>query len=306
MPVGASIRFNQRSTYIWPTKVGYLLLAIFLLMMIGSTNYQNNLAFLLTFLLVGIGLVCIVFTFRNLQGIEFALSANEETYAGQPISLWLSLRSYSGREHYSIGVGTNYDNLLFVNVPVTGYSKVKLDVGVAQRGWYPVPRLLASSQFPFGWMRTWAYFGLDKSILVYPQPLEPVLSSRTSGEDDNEEGNKSKGVDDLYGLKPYQEGEPLSRVDWKAYARERGMFVREFTDYQSRQLCFCWDDFPGEEVEKRLSYLTYMVTEAANQQLSYSMKLPNQYFEFDDGEEHCKKCLKALALYGKQQDDKKG
>ena len=298
MPKGQTITLNQKSTYIWPSRTGYLIIGIVILMMIGATNYQNNLAFLLTFLLIGIGLVSIIFTFKNLQGIQFTFLKNEEVFAGQSIPVRIGLSSHDNKQHYSIGVGWDKKALNYVDVKAQGFSHVSVELTTQKRGLIELPRIVTSSQFPFGWLITWAYFGADKPLLVYPTPMEPGALDRHESGQESDEGLRQEGNEDLYGLKPYQKGEPLTRVDWKAYARGRGMFIREFASYQSQQLCFNWHDFLGVSDEQRLSFLTYLVIDAASQNLNYSLVLPEYSIDFGDGENHRKKCLNALALYG--------
>lgn len=305
MPQGQLITLNQKSTYIWPSKTGYLLIVIVLLMMIGATNYQNNLAFLLTFLLVGIGLVSIIFTFKNLQGIAFSFLKNEEIFAGQIASVRISLASQNSKHHYAIGVGLSKKDLNYVDVHQQGFSQVSIELKTSRRGLLPVPRIVTSSQFPFGWLTTWAYFSSDKPILVYPQPKEPVVLDSLNEGNESEDGARREGIEDLYGLKPYQRGESLARVDWKAYARERGMFIKEFASYQSQELCFSWHDFPGIHEEDRLSYLTHLVVDAASQNLNYSLTLPGIIIDYGDGENHRRKCLNALALFGIDEAERK-
>jgi len=298
MPIGDSVTLNQKSIYILPTKAGFFLLGIVLLMMIGATNYQNNLAFVLTFLLIGLGLVTIVFTYKNLQGIQFSLNKPGEVFAGQSVPVAISLTSKANKKHFSIGVGFTNQEYVLTDVPESHFSKVLIKVQTAQRGWLKLPRIIVTSQFPFGWLRTWGYFGFAHKVLVYPKPIEPVILDRQDHGQETDEGQKVDGSEDLYGLRSYQQGEPLTRVDWKAYARERGLFVREMVNYQTSQLCFSWHDFPGVADETRLSYLTYMVLDAASQNLNYSLELPGTIIPYGDGELHRNQCLNALALYG--------
>ncbi|TQV82952.1 DUF58 domain-containing protein [Aliikangiella coralliicola] len=300
MPVGDSVTLNQRSSYIWPTRAGYLLLGIVILMMIGATNYQNNLAFLLTFLLIGIGLVTIVYTFKNMQGIQFSVLPVNEAFVGQPLAISMSLTSNSGKEHYSIGIGQNNNELLVCDVPDTGNATATINFEASRRGHFELPRLMVTSEFPFGWLKTWAYFRFVTPILIYPKPIEPPQLYEQDHGKDSDEGVKSEGNEDFYGLKSYQPGESLSRIDWKAYAREKGMFVREFVAYKGQQLCFNWQDFPGNDDEVRLSYLTFMVLQAASQNLTYTLIFPGTHIGPGDGEEHRAQCLEALALYGEK------
>jgi uncharacterized protein (DUF58 family) len=298
MPIADQVLLNQRSTYIMPTRAGYLAMVVSLLMMVGATNYQNNLAFLLTFLLAGIGLVCIVFTFKNLQGVQFSLGHTSECFAGAPISVIIRIKSQTGQQHFSIAIGLNKNELYFTNVTYNHDAEIRLSIAETKRGYWQLPRLIAFSQFPFGWFQTWAYFQFKTPILVYPKAVEPPSYYEQQGEgDENEEGEKAKGNEDLFGLKPYQQGESLNRVDWKSYARERGMYVREFASFQTQQLCFSWHDYPNCDNELRLSYLTHMVVEASSRNLCYSLELPNNSIENDEGEIHRRKCLEMLALF---------
>jgi uncharacterized protein (DUF58 family) len=298
MPVGDQITLNQRSTYIMPTRAGYFVMAVSILMMVGATNYQNNLAFLLTFLLAGIGLVCIVFTFKNLQGVQFSLGTTSECFAGTPISIDIKIQSYTGQQHFSIALGLTKNQLYFTDVPYSKNAEINLSIEGTKRGYFQLPRLMTFSQFPFGWFQTWAYFQFKTPVLIFPESIEPPLFYDQHGDgDENEQGKKNQGSEDLFGLRTYQQGESLSRVDWKAFARERGLYVREFASYQTQQLCFNWHDFPNCDKELRLSYLTYMVLEASSKNLCYSLILPNQKLDNDEGEVHRRKCLEMLALF---------
>ena len=292
------IKLNQRSTYILPTRAGFFVMIVVILMMIGATNYQNNLAFLLTFLLVGIGLVSIVFTFNNLQGIQLSMRAVNEVFAEQATTIALQVQSQTGKKHFSIALGLHSESLFLCDLNSDNVTEVYLDIEGAKRGYWQTPKLMATSQFPFGWLKTWAYFRFKKPLLVYPEAIEPPsIYQQTSGADENEEGRKISGNEELYGLRPYQAGEPLTRVDWKAFARERGMYIREFAEYKGRQLSFNWADFPNCDNETRLSYLTHLVLDAAHQNLSYALVLPQQSIQLDDGENHRLRCLEALALF---------
>jgi uncharacterized protein (DUF58 family) len=313
MPVADQVQLNQRSTYILPTGAGFFVMIVVVLMMIGATNYQNNLAFILSFLLVGIGLVCIVFTFKNLQGVSFNLFHQGENFVDQPIKLRLKMQSLTATPHYSLAVGideqldkkikrdkTDREKRTYVqDVTAEGETEVVLLAKSSYRGYWQPPRIRISSNFPFGWFNCWAYFQFKSPLLIYPKPIEPsvTLSTATSG-DESEQGIKAKGSEDLYGLKNFQQGESLSRVDWKSYARERGMFIREFASQQSQQLSFDWYAFNQVDNETKLSYLTYLVLNAASQNLAYSMILPNITIAINDSEQHKNDCLKALALFG--------
>lgn len=305
MPVGDKVRLSQNSSYIWPTKSGYMLSAIVILMLIGATNYQNNLAFMLSFLLVGVGLVTIIYTYKNLQNIEFCEGQPSELFAKQSGVMAITLNSHNDESHASIGIGWDsgykkgIENLIYVDVPEHGLTNVNLTFTPNKRGKQKLPRIMVSSVFPFGWFRTWAYFGLAREVLVFPQPLEPPQRFEVSGGDEmeSEQGKRTVGNEDFYGLKSYQPGESMSRIDWKSFARERGLHVREFASVQGNELSFRWEEFEGFPDEARVSFLAYMVLQASHQNLAYSLSLPGQHIGFDEGDIHRRNCLSALALF---------
>lgn len=301
MPTGDSVVLNHRSTYVLPTSSGFVLAGIILLMMIGATNYQNNLVFLLTFLLAGIGLVCIIFTVKNVQGIRLSLEKMDEFFVAKKNTLNIGLQSQINKAHFSIAIGKDKKSLFLCDINASGKTQIKLPISNLKRGYQSVPKLMITSQFPLGWLKTWAYFSFSKELLVYPEPIEPPHVDQEHGVNiENKLGKETKGVDDLQGLKDYQLGENLSRVDWKAYARGAGLLTKDFSSFQEKQCCFSWQDYPQMPIETILSYLTFQVLVAAKNDISYSLVLPNKILPFDSGKGHRLNCLKHLALFQEQ------
>jgi len=298
MPIADTIKLEQRSTYILPTKAGMLMAGVVLLMMIGATNYQNNLAFMLTFMIASIGLVSILFTFNNLQGLLFKAGATKSVYVGESLAVIIHVMSQSGQSHMTIGAGFSKEKLFFVDVDGANGNQFNLSIPVNKRGWFYLPRIMATSSFPFGLLRVWTWFKFASPILIYPQPIEPPINGDQKGSDEDESQSPISGIDDLYGLKTYQPGDSLSRVDWKALARERGLFTKEFVSYQSQDFIFDWNDFSSANDELKLSYLCYLVKQASHCNYEYALRLPNVRIDKNSGENHQVKCLRALAKHG--------
>ena len=59
-------QLRHRNVYILPTKQGLIFAVLLMLMLIGAINYNNNLAYLMTFLLASLSVVAILHTYRNL------------------------------------------------------------------------------------------------------------------------------------------------------------------------------------------------------------------------------------------------
>lgn len=66
---GLPIKLRHRYLYILPTRHGLVFFAILMAILVGSINHNNNLGFILAFLLGGISFISIFHTFRNLSGL---------------------------------------------------------------------------------------------------------------------------------------------------------------------------------------------------------------------------------------------
>ena len=77
------IILHHRSVYVFPTRQGFVFFALLLAILFGSMNHNNNLGFLLTFLLGGIAFVSIFHTYRNISGLTLSSAKVSPVFAGQ-------------------------------------------------------------------------------------------------------------------------------------------------------------------------------------------------------------------------------
>ncbi len=61
-------------------------------MLMGSMNYNNNLSFVLTFFLAGIGFVAMHQCQRNLVGLELSYAGTEAVFCGQTIRFQIAIQ----------------------------------------------------------------------------------------------------------------------------------------------------------------------------------------------------------------------
>lgn len=69
-PEQQEVHLRQRNIYILPTRYGWLMLMILILILIASTNYQNNMGFMAGFILLAIGMLSVFYTYRNVRGLK--------------------------------------------------------------------------------------------------------------------------------------------------------------------------------------------------------------------------------------------
>lgn len=294
---GRPAHLGPRQLYIFPTGAGFLYGAALFVMLIGSLNYGSNLGLLFTFLFAATGLVTLLHTWRNLLHIELSAAGAAPLFVGGEADFPVRLRDATGREHPALEVGTLDGPSASVLLPAGSEVATRLRLPATHRGRLALGRLKVASRFPLGLLRAWAYADMDAAALVYPRPGAAEPLGLHSAYTRSEKGDRGMGADDFIGPRRYRPGDPPRHLDWKAFARERGLVTRQFGGDRAEQLWLDWNRLPPGDTEQRLSRLCRMVLDAEEQGLSYGLRLPERQVEPAAGDAHKHRCLEALALF---------
>ena len=166
----ATTTLQPGRVYILPTGVGLVFGLMSFAMLLGSMNYNNNLSFVLTFILVGIGFVAMHQCQRNLVGLELTYAGAEPVFAGQAMRFRIAVTNNSKNARYGIRLyapGTWSD----IHDLEPGESKVFiLPVPTEKRGRITLERFGVRTMFPFELFRSWAWLHMKIGGLVYPAP----------------------------------------------------------------------------------------------------------------------------------------
>ena len=122
----------------------------------------------------------------------------------------------------------------------------------------------------------------------------PLSSGRRRGP----RAQPDSGADEWSGLRPFRDGDSPRSVDWKAYAREAPLLVKEYSLEASELRLFDFTQLRHADTEARLSQLARWVVDAEAQGERYGLVLPGVQLKPDRGPEHRHRCLIALAAYG--------
>jgi len=267
-------------------------------MLVGSVNYNNNLGFLLTFLLGSMAFVSILHTFRNLSGIQVVAVTGKPVFAGNDVAIELVIRA---TEYARNAVSFKFTQGKYQrrNLETAHDNRITITVPASHRGRLHPGRLTVSSRYPLGLFYAWSPFQPQVDCVVYPQPLPtPFMTANGTGDDTGQETPQRKpGVDDFEGLRLYQPGDPLQHISWKAYSRGLGLMTKQFVGTTGASPALDWDMFKTMNTEKRLSMLSYLVLQAHRMNITYGLRLPGREIAPDKGVTHKHKCLKSLALY---------
>ena len=294
-PASATLRPGR--VYILPTGVGVLFGFMTFAMLLGSMNYNNNLSFVLTFLLIGIGFVAMHQCQRNLVGLELTFAGIDPVFAGQPMRVRIAVGNAARSTRYGIrlyadGIASTSRDLapgesgvLVLSIPTTHRGRVRLE------------RFGVRTLFPFEMFRAWAWLHMDIEGLAYPAPAEhaplppPTLAARGHRQHD------ARGEEDFAGLRRYHEGDSPRHVAWKAYARSGQLLSKQFAGADTSSQWFDFDTIDESDPEARLSILSRWIVDADRSGVDYGLRLPGVAFAPAHGSQHRRRCLEALALF---------
>lgn len=288
---------GARRIYILPTRYGLIYAVLVFLMLLGAVNYANNPAHLLTFLLAALGSNGIYLTWRNLRGLQLLCRGAAPVFAGQAAAFVIELDA-GGRERPALQIAFDDATAVLEDLPGNGPKRrVELALHGFPRGLHAPGRLTVSTRYPLGLFRAWCHVDCDRPLLVYPRPGARWLP--TGGDASAADtGTAGQGNEDFAGLRGYVAGDQPSRIDWKSYARDRGLNTRLFAGQGERPLWLDWSQAPGVDDEARLSALTRAVLDAEAAGWRYGLCLPDHQVAPDNGAAHRHQCLRRLALYG--------
>ena len=294
-----------RRIYILPTRQGMGFAAAVSVMLIGSINYGNALGYVLSFMLIGAGLVSMLHTVRNLSGLRLGRGESAPVFAGDRFLFGLRVDNRGQRQRYGLLArlgaggrrGREDDPLLHFGLEADTVRSIELSGVALRRGWYSPGPVTIATRFPLGLFRAWSRKDIGLECLVYPRPTGTQALPACQPDESGEQGTVGKGEDDFSGLRDYQQGDSARRVHWKAVAREQGFPVKVFSGATSGVTTLRWRDVDAADAEARLSQLSRWIVDAHGMNLRYGLCLPGIDLPVGKGEAHRHRCLEALALY---------
>lgn len=293
---------SRRYIYILPTRFGWLFGLLLIGLLTGSINYSISLGFAMTFLLVGLGTVSMLHTWRNLANLRISARAAKPVFAGEPAFFEFSVSEENNLARYSIfakfaGLEPDVQDIAVVDIAALGEATLKLSILSQKRGWLKAPRVTFNTEFPVSLFYVWAYAEIDSQCLIYPNPSlhNPILPS-TDADESTGQRSTAQGDDDFAGHRNYQFGDSPKRIDWKASSREQGLLIKQFQGEASSELWLDFNATTGNNIELRISQLAGWVVDAKHLNLKYGLHLPNLSINQSSGNSHYHQCLAALAL----------
>lgn len=304
-PESSPIILDRRRIFIIPNGQGLVFAIVLIAMYLGSVNYGLGLGHLLVFLLASLGMTGMFHGFRNLAGLQIAQGRAAPVFAGETAVFELQLSNPGHLPRRALFLHLADAPPIQANLDAGEHRPVRVPVAARKRGWLVPGRVRLQSVYPLGLFCAWSYPHPNLRCLVYPAPITrplPPMSDQTA----DVRGACHSGTEDFAGLRTYSPGDPLRHVDWKAYARDpenRPLLVKHFAGGATPEMRLDWRSLPaGCGSEERLSILTGWVLAARQLGLRYTLRLPSGDYGPDAGDHHADRCLRALALFGIDDD----
>lgn len=296
---------------IYPTRFGLAYLGIVLLVFLLGTNYQNNIILLISYLLASFFITVMFHSFFNFSSLNFYSETKKEGFAGD--ALYLPITITTQKEHFDINI--HFTNKLLDSSPLNinqckqGENTFSLTLKLSQRGQYELGRVTVFSEYSLGLFKSKTVLDFGHFATIYPKPIQLIAGQfqLTSQQDDSmleaSQLAQNVGIDDFSELKAFVKGESRARTAWKQLAKGQGHFSKHYHENQGQLQWLKLADMPGEEIETRLGYLSYLIAELTASKQPFGLDLSSgqsndsMNIEPDTGFAHQKSCLVALALY---------
>ncbi len=296
-----STKLRPGRVYILPTGVGLVFAIMVFAMLLGSMNYNNNLSFVLTFILIGIGFVAMHQCQRNLVGLELSFAGTDAVFAGQSIQFRIAITNQSKSARYGIRLYSDSEHSDAHDLQPGESTIFLLPVATQSRGWVSLNRFGIRTLFPFELFRAWAWLHMDLRGLAYPYPAEQPPEPPPTMVAHGHRQHDARGEEDFAGLRKYNEGDPPRHIAWKAFARSGQLFSKQFAGADTSSQWFDFNEIATGDVEQRLSILTSWIVSADRTLEDYGLRIPGKEFAPAHGDTHRRQCLEALALFDRDE-----
>jgi uncharacterized protein (DUF58 family) len=299
-PDGDPVELRRNRIYILPTRLGVAYAAMLFAMLVGGMNYNNNVGLAFTFLLVGLGLVAMHHCHGTLSGLRLRLLAAEPGFAGGRVHFRWLLENDVRISRPAIEVRLERvggPHTAPVEVPALGHAATDLSLPAPHRGRVPLDRFVVTTAHPLGLFRAWAVLHPSHTAIAWPTPADGALAPPLTATDTGGAQLHTVGDEDFAGLRPFQAGDSLHRIAWKAYARGQGLHTKQYAGTDVVSHVFDWDSLPGLGTEDRLARLCRWIVDAHERGEAFGLRLPGTSIEVNLGAAHRERCLNALALH---------
>jgi uncharacterized protein (DUF58 family) len=291
-----------------PTGLWLLFGPVLGCMWLAAVNYTNNLVYGVLYLVASLTFVSLFHTWRNLAAVEIDHVRIHPAFARDEVHVEIHLRNSATVPVYGLVFAAIEPHMRWRDaIPLlNSHSGIQLAPGdsrsidlhfpAGRHGKYRFDALLVRTTYPFGLIGARFRLPLSLDYYVYPEAKgSDLLPARQTGGKAGFVFSQQSG-DDFVGVRPYQPGESLRQVDWKAYARGRPLSVKQFAGGDGQELWLESEEVSHLPFETRLSQLTYWIVLAEKQEVPYGFRFGGVMLDPGLGPAHSRRALETLAV----------
>lgn len=289
---------KSQNVYIIPSKDGLRFIFINFFLFLISIAYTNNMALLVTFIMVTFFILQMFSTHRIINSIQFDhleienqfLNIQHEThlrfkaalpleYAGQIKASLLQVPQKSQDIEGEFSGQYNENTVLF-------------KFNFLKRGHYKINKIKLYTFGPSKLFYVWRYFPLKEEVFIYPKKR---FVERTSKVEDESSPNYASEQEFSHHIR-YSPGMPSKRIDWKVFARSDNLYWKKHSDKQSRVFEINYSHFKGNR-ELVLEKMSYLIDHHFHQGDEFKVSLPNLVLPTSSGNAHYQNSMEAISVF---------
>ena len=292
--------FKFPSVYILPTPSGIYFICVTFILLIISFSYSHSLAYVTTFLFFSLICLSAFITNSNMKNISLAKLTKNQYYGYEDEQTWnIIVQNTGDQKKYGISLG----NIGKTDKPIQiGFQKTqKLHFQTSfTKGIHEFHRVKLSSHFPFGLFKAWIVENTQLQFFTAPKrenktrlSIEDFAYEDGQGED---QSRIKQGKDEFIEYKQYQQGDPVSNIDWKK-SSQHNIYVKSYGEKSLKSYLIDEKIISGQvnSREEILTTMSYFVELINRNDVNYAIKIDQIPTPFNKGRKHWERIIERLA-----------
>ena len=150
---GQPVTLNQRRVFILPTHRGLNFVLLTALLLLIAFVYNNNLVYLLAFLLASIFFITILHSYKSLARLVLQSGSVKAVFAGEAAGFDIHINNPVDVERHQLQI--TLEQCKSLTLPPQSKACITLYSLTQKRGWHTVGTVTISSTYPLGLFRAW-------------------------------------------------------------------------------------------------------------------------------------------------------
>lgn len=253
----------------------------------------------MAYLMFVIIIFALLLGYSNARGLTVSFKYAIDSFAPQTPQLVWQIKADDPCQSITLSYPKDLKNACYITRVKNEVIKCQLSLPYTKRGCYKLKPIKIASNYPFGLVSVWSYIQPNKAVYVYPSIIKTTNQKHQNlvANNTDEGTEKHKGDDEFESLITHLPEMGLQRISWKHYAKTQQLLVKQFSDFKSADAQFDFNLVTGD-TEQRLGQLCFLVCQAFESDINYSLKLPNKLITTNSGKLHHQRCLQALSQVG--------